>query len=488
MRRLRPSLVRRLLLGFLIGPLLLVLAISLLARPLMLQTADLSIGPTVIAVLVAPDIEMDKAGRLALRPDARIREIAQRNPTLWFIVRSEKQELTFGRPPAAFLIWRRSLPIEVKEAHLGDVSAPVRTGDVAIVRLEPKVGALTISAGGIGPQAFTLSDWLVYMHHDTEFYVGMLLLALICMAGGPLAVPIALYALRPVAKAAARLDPADLSARVSEDGVVKEVLPLVRAFNAALDRLAEAFQRRQRFIADVAHELRTPLAVLNVQIDGLPDGTRRTELERTLFRLSQMVGQMLDVERLSLAGRRRDPVDLVELARTVTAEVTPLAIASGYEVAFSTARPSVIVEGDWHAITHAVSNLLGNAIAHGGATGTIEVSVTEGGAIEVSDEGPGVPIEARERIFEPFHRERWDRDGCGLGLHLVQEIMHSHGGKVATVDAAQGATFRLSFANGDEARDDSALNAVDKIPDGLEGHPRDGLGRLRRLAGRSRYP
>jgi C4-dicarboxylate-specific signal transduction histidine kinase len=67
--------------------------------------------------------------------------------------------------------------------------------------------------------------------------------------------------------------------------------------------------------------------------------------------------------------------------------------------------------------------------------------------VEVSDEGPGVPAEASETIFEPFHRQRWDKDGCGLGLHLVREIMNAHGGAARLVPSDKGATFRLEFSS-----------------------------------------
>jgi signal transduction histidine kinase len=273
------------------------------------------------------------------------------------------------------------------------------------------------------------------------------LIVVICASGGPLAIPVVLRSLRPTARAAAGIDPSDLGKRLPETKVVKELLPIVCAFNAALDRLAEAFERRRRFIADVAHELRTPLAVLTMHVDALPEGGRKGDIQRTVYRLGQMIGQMLDAERLALAARARERVDLVEVARACVADIAPLAVADGYEMSFSGAVRAVPVEGDAYAIARAVSNLLGNAIAHGGGGGTIEVRVDPRGAIEVADEGPGVPEEARERIFEPFRRERWDRDGCGLGLHLVREVMHAHGGEVRLVGSAPGARFRLDFGS-----------------------------------------
>ena len=278
-----------------------------------------------------------------------------------------------------------------------------------------------------------------------DFFWMPLLSGALTAAGALFAIPVLLGSIRPSTRAAAELDPADISRRLPEKGVVKQLLPLIRAFNAALDRVAEAFERRRRFIADVAHELRTPLAVLNMHVDKLPDGPVKPDLQRTVFRLGQMVGQMLDAERLVLAARRREPVNLVDLARVAVADVAPLAVANGYDVTFEAEREKVEVDGDAHAISRALGNLLGNAVAHGGGQGSLDVRVHADGRIDVVDQGPGVPLEARERIFEPFHRERWDRDGCGLGLHLVREIMQAHGGNARVVGGGPGAVFRLEF-------------------------------------------
>ena len=445
MRRLRPSLVRRLLLAFTLGPLAIIAMLMIPLRPLVLDFADANAGPQVLITLLSAEVRTDANGRLSLPPGAHALAIAKRAPSLWFVIRSGSDELLFGRPPSIMSGLAKSIPLKIKEAHFGDVTGSSRADDTSIATIDSPIGPLVIAAGGLEPRAITLSDWLLFAHYDSEFYIGITLITLICLAGGPLAVPIVLTAIRPTARAAERLDSADLSMRLSERSVVKELLPLIRAFNAALERLSDAFARRRRFIADVAHELRTPLAVLGMHIDAIPAGQTKTDLQRTVFRLGQMVGQMLDSERLALVGRRREPFDLVALTRDVTAEVAPLAIASGYDMAFFTDCGTLPIEGDTHAIARAISNLLGNAVAHGGGCGMIEVRVTADATVRVSDQGPGIAVEARKRIFEPFHRERWDRDGCGLGLYLVREIMEAQGGQAAVCGDGAGATFVLSF-------------------------------------------
>lgn len=146
-----------------------------------------------------------------------------------------------------------------------------------------------------------------------------------------------------------------------------------------------------------------------------------------------------------MSSRQHERVDLVTLSKSAVADIAPLAVAGGYNIAFVAEVESVSVNADPHAVMRAVMNLLGNAIAHGGNAGCIEVRVLKEGYVDIVDNGPGVAPDARKRIFEPFRRERWDRDGCGLGLHLVREIMFSHGGNVHLLDSATGSVFRLDF-------------------------------------------
>jgi signal transduction histidine kinase len=442
----RPSLVRRLLLAFCVGPLVAFLVLVLAIRPLLTNFGEFNMGPEVVIFFVGEDLRQTQSGALTLAPGSRVLDIARRSPAMWFVAQQGDRELAHGNVPAQVRELMSSLPRGIKEAHLGDVDATSRLGDVSISQVDTTLGRATIYAGGVAPSAITRAAWLAFAWLDAEFYIGLGLLIFICASGGPLAILVVLRALRPTAKAAAGVDPSDLDKRLPEEGVVKELLPMVRAFNLALDRLAAGFERRRRFIADVAHELRTPLAVLTMHIDALEPGAGKADLQRTVFRLGQMVGQMLDAERLTLAARQREPVDLVALSRTAVAEIAPLAVASGYEMEFCAEAERVTVRADPHAVLRAVLNLLGNAVAHGGNSGTIAVRVAAAGRIDVADQGPGVEPDAKERIFEPFRRERWDRDGCGLGLHLVREIMRAHGGEARLVASQPGAIFRLDFS------------------------------------------
>jgi signal transduction histidine kinase len=442
----RASLVRRLTLGFILGHTIALFIFLVSILPFAREDEVDQIGPGVVLAMLREDVVETPAG-LALRPGSSFEEFAQSAPGVWFVASKGKHRLTRGPvPPEATKILAGLPPVTIL-AEVGSLGSSGRAGDMEVARQDADPGSLLLAAGGVRSEAVTFGAWLAYLHRElyTFMPIGSALFSLI---GALIAVPLVLRSVRPTVSAAATLDPADPSQRLPERKVVKELLPMVRAFNGALDRLEAGFKRRRRFIADVAHELRTPLAILNMHVETLPAGGPKPDLQRTVYRLGQMVGQMLDSERLALAARRREPVDLVALAKAAVAEVAPLALASGYEMAFSAERERVPVEADPHAVGRALSNLLGNAVAHGGGAGTIEVRVGRDGSVDVADEGPGIPVEARERIFEPFHRERWDRDGCGLGLHLVREIMHAHGGEVRLLDAPNGSLFRLEFPRG----------------------------------------
>jgi signal transduction histidine kinase len=442
-KRPRGSLVRRLTLGFIAGHIvalsLFLLALYPIAR---MDPAD-QVGPNVAVSLLKNDI-VESNGGLAVRPGSAFLDFASHNPEIWFVARKAHGRIAWGPVPAEAHRLFAGLPPVTKEAEFGGIGAAGRTGDVSVASADSPSGPMLIAAGGVSPDSVTAGAWLGYLNRElfTLVPVGS---ALFTLLGALIAIPLVLRSVRPTVAAAARLDPADPTQRLPETGVVKELLPLVRAFNQALGRLETAFERRRRFIADVAHELRTPLAILNMHIEALPDAPPKPDLRRAVYRLGQMVGQMLDSERLALAARRRERIDLVALVRAAAADIAPLALASGYEIAFTSAGDRIEVEADSHAVTRALANLLGNAVAHGGGSGTIEVHVARPGRVDVSDMGPGIPAEARERIFDPFHRERWDRDGCGLGLHLVREIMSAHGGTVQLVDSDPGSRFRLEF-------------------------------------------
>jgi signal transduction histidine kinase len=139
-------------------------------------------------------------------------------------------------------------------------------------------------------------------------------------------------------------------------------------------------------------------------------------------------------------------VDLVDLCQIVVADSAPMAISAGYELGFEAENPSLIVKGDRGSLERAVGNLVRNAVEHGGGSGSIRVEVTSDGSIDVADDGPGIPNEERDKVFEPFYRSKPKSTGAGLGLSIVRQIAQTHNGYVTIIPQAWGARFRLAFA------------------------------------------
>ncbi|HEY8570901.1 HAMP domain-containing sensor histidine kinase [Phenylobacterium sp.] len=445
MSRSQPSLARRLALSFVIATTVLASAGVTLAL--------VALDGTYAAVMhasrsVAGDLRRAANGSLALATSGTTANLRRRNPGFWALAVDDRgARLQIGEPPRLAVRFLEATPATITGASGIDfrIEGPGRTSQARLVRTGSPAGVVRLAVGGVDPGTVSPLAWVATVR-GIGLVAALMVLAVLVIALWLLLVPLVLNGLRPLARSAAQIDGSDPTRRLPEAGVVVELLPMVRAFNGALDRLEDALERRARFMSDAAHELRTPLAVLNLKLEDLPTGPVRTELRQSVFRLSGMVGQMLDAERLRASPQVRRPVDLVALARTAVADVAPLAYAAGYELELKAETDRVMVDADPPSIRRALTNLLSNAVAHGGGCGMIEVRVAPEGAIEVSDAGPGVPEAERERIFEPFHRVQWDRDGCGLGLYLVREIMRLHGGDVALVaDRSPGACFRLSF-------------------------------------------
>ncbi len=399
-------------------------------------------GPSVALSFAAADLERAD-GAPAFRADGRFARMAARNPSLWLLGEAGGRRFSSGPVPAEAERLFRSYSGVLDRGKFRVPGIALPLADAAVQQRETAIGPALIAVGGVDPHTLSLADSFIFFVR--EGLLPLLVLGAIGVGATLVALPLLTRGLKRVAASATAIGPNVPDGRLEERHVPREALPLVRAFNAALDRLSTELGRRKRFIADVAHELRTPLAVASLQVDSLPDDERKQALQRVLARTSHLMSQLLDVERLSLAGVPHVEIDLTALARDVIADLAPMAMAAGHELSLDAPEHPVPVRGDPHSLGRAISNLIGNALAHGGGKGIVRVIVTSGRTLDVADEGPGVPTALRPALFEPFRREHEDRDGCGLGLHLTREIMRAHGGDACLVESAKGARFRLEF-------------------------------------------
>jgi len=229
-----------------------------------------------------------------------------------------------------------------------------------------------------------------------------------------------------------------------------EVQPLVHSLNDLLERLRSALDAQRAFVADAAHELRTPIAALTLQAQlaaRAPDeATRRAaaeDLEAGMARMARVVHQLLTLARAEpgTAGRAFEPVALDDLARSVVADQAQVALSNGLDLGVAEAAPATI-DGDRDALRTLLANLVENAIRYTPTGGHVNVRVGASGAgawIEVTDSGPGIPRDERDRVFDRFYRgEGAAATGSGLGLAIVRTIADRHGAAIALDDAPDG--------------------------------------------------
>ena len=234
---------------------------------------------------------------------------------------------------------------------------------------------------------------------------------------------------------------ADDLSPVSEAGLPDEVRPLVQELNLLFGRVRTAFDAQQHFVADAAHELRTPLAALKLQVQSLEradsQDARRVAVGRLsagIERATRLVEQLLVLARQEANAAPRQPVDMAGVAKRAVADLIGVAQAKQIDLGLQRADAAEI-EGQPEALMILMRNLVDNAIKYTPQGGTVDVSVAaESGSVRVTveDSGPGIPPEERERVFDRFYRVPGsDAAGSGLGLAIIKSIAERHGARLA---------------------------------------------------------
>ena len=292
----------------------------------------------------------------------------------------------------------------------------------------------------------------------------LIITVLLALLGGVVTYFISGHALRPIREFSDKIEEVqvqNLSDSRIEENNVKELNQLGISYNKMLERLSEAFEIQRQFTANAAHELRTPLALMQVQLDLYNSATHPGNDADTLQtikmvteqndKLNRMVKTLLDMSELQSVGRD-DKIILDAIVEEVLADLEPLAVEKNIKLIGKCEDATMI--GSDILIYRLVYNLVENAIKYNHPLGQVTVTAYQRNKhvyLSVEDTGSGIPKELRERVFEPFFRVDKSRSrelgGVGLGLALVREIVRVHDGSICIKSGKTGGTiFEVTFA------------------------------------------
>lgn len=292
----------------------------------------------------------------------------------------------------------------------------------------------------------------------------LIITVLLALLGGAVTYFISGHALRPIREFSDKIEEVqaqNLSDSRIEENNVKELNQLGISYNKMLERLSEAFEIQRQFTANAAHELRTPLALMQVQLDLYNSASHPGNDADTLQtikmvteqndKLNRMIKTLLDMSELQTVGRD-DKIILDAIVEEVLADLEPLAVEKNIKLIGKCEDATMI--GSDILIYRLVYNLVENAIKYNHPLGQVTVTAYQRNKqvyLSVEDTGSGIPKELRERVFEPFFRVDKSRSrelgGVGLGLAFVREIVRVHDGSICIKSGKTGGTiFEVTFA------------------------------------------
>lgn len=392
--------------------------------------------------IVQQSVRPSADSNLRVEKTADLLRIEHASPRLWYLVSDGRSVVEYAPE------LRPGLPIDIR-LDGPTIAAQMRVGGddaLAFDVMEIDGHRIIVATGG------GLPGWDLIIGHFLRAIAGSAL-AISVIFGILVAAAIAMSVsyisarLRSAAEAAARIDPRAPRGLLPTEETPVELMPLTTALNSALDQIAGNMEVQRRFMNNVAHELRTPLTVMRSHVDALTDEAARLQLATDLSRLTTIVSSMLQLARLHTTELPFEPLQLNALARAALADLAPLILNHGVDVALEE-------EGDRHAtivaneptVRAALANLVDNALRHAQVRSTILVRILDGAVIEVVDDGIGIAAAERTQVLEPFNRVSASTSGAGLGLTIVRDIMAAHGGTITILgNDGGGTTVRLVF-------------------------------------------
>jgi two-component system sensor histidine kinase TctE len=412
---------------------------------------------------LAQQIRLDAAGRPVLELPRAAEEIIEFDPfdRIFYRVLSPQGVTVAGRddlPAPAAMPAKPPSPVRFYDAEVG--GEPVRAGAYTLFDSEGVPRAHVLVAETLVKRRTLLRNLLL-----TEL-ISIIAITLAMAATIWFGIRHGLSPLRELAAALSRRGWDDLSP-INDREAPQEVRPLTRAINDMMKRLETSLTAQRRFIAEAAHQLRTPLAGLTAQadrallardIDTIKPALEQLQLASS--RVTRLVNQILTLAR---AEPGHDParefvvLDLAKLVQQACREWVPQALARRVDLGYEGESGPVMIRGDELLLSEMLNNLIDNALRYGAAPGgrvTVRLAALPRIELAVEDDGPGIPEDERAHIFDRFHRLPGSAPGgCGLGLAIVREIARAHGAEARAEPKGPegGAVFRVVFADGQSA-------------------------------------
>lgn len=400
-----------------------------------------------VSCLVASDIlgdatVIDPGRPPVIRATSGIEKLKSNSPNLWYVVSHENLITEFGRErrPALPFALPYSGPFGSSLLNTLDQQqtfclAVVRRGSFKLVMM---IGDAQIRLGQLVGSFFSRNVF--------EIALVALALASTVAVGVFLSGRFVARSIKRVTRLALAIDPAAPQGSIALDAVPLELKPLAKALNRAFDEIHAYIRAQRRFLGNAAHQLRTPLTLLRAKIEDVAEPALKAELVRDVRRLTSLVSAMLDLARLQNQAIEKQPVDLAVVMREVLADFSPSALDAGIELSLEPAdEVMTMVQGVDAAIRSALANLVGNALIHARGARRI-VATLRYGSVSIGDDGAGLAAESSPELIEPFQTGNSVKQGAGLGLAIVQEIMAAHGGSMSISSGhGRGTTVRLLF-------------------------------------------
>jgi signal transduction histidine kinase len=383
---------------------------------------------------------------LVIRSTGSIEELKYNSPNLWYVVSYDGLMTDYGRER------RPALPFSLP--YTGPIGSSVlNTLDqkssfcLAVVQRGPS--ELVMMIGDAQVRLGQIARSFVLRNLFSVFLLAVAFASTVA-AGAFLSARFVARSIERVTRLALAIEPTAPQASISLDEVPVELKPLARALNRAFHEINVYIQGQRRFLGNAAHQLRTPLTLLRAKVEDVAEPALKGELVRDVRRLSSLVSAMLDLARLQNRAIEKRPIDLAVVTRDVLADFSPSALDAGIELSLEQIeKGAVVVHGVEAAVRSALANLVGNALVHAHGAGRV-VANLDRGSVSICDDGAGISPSS-ERI-ELFQTANTSKEGSGLGLSIVQEIMAAHGGTlIVTSTPGHGTTATLRFPEASEA-------------------------------------